>query len=102
MARRDQDMSVAESLGAFVGAIWGGIASRPGEAPGTDAPTAQPHAPQAQPPGTAEAAPAGTRTVATRVEDRTVDGVILRRTTIDEVIVPDPRTKQDTTSHATH
>ena len=85
MQRRDQDMSVAESLGAFVGAIWGGITSRPGEFAPKPAETA--------------------RTVATRVEDREVDGVILRRTIIDEVIVPptDGAAQPDhRTNHATH
>ncbi|MFM1883506.1 MAG: hypothetical protein RJA05_1915 [Planctomycetota bacterium] len=93
MQRRDQDMSVAESLGAFVGAIWGGIASTPG-APGRAA-DGRPDAD-----GTRSA-----RTVATRVEDREVDGVILRRTIIDEVIVPPQgaATNDPTrTNHATH
>jgi hypothetical protein len=93
MQRRDQDMSVAESLGAFVGAIWGGIASTPG-GPGRAA-DGQPDAN-----GTRSA-----RTVATRVEDREVDGVILRRTIIDEVIVPPQgaATNDPTrTNHATH
>ncbi|MBM4051766.1 MAG: hypothetical protein FJ270_03340 [Planctomycetes bacterium] len=84
MKRRDQDMSVAESLGAFVGAIWSGITSRPGK--------------PARPESTS-------RTVATRVEDREVDGVVLRRTIIDEVIVPptDGAAQQDhRTNHATH
>ena len=82
MQRRDQDMSVAESLGAFVGAIWGGITSRPGE-------------PAPKPAETA-------RTVATRVEDREVDGVILRRTIIDEVIVPPAGATEPTTDHRTN
>ena len=82
MQRRDQDMSVAESLGAFVGAIWGGITSRPGE--------------PAQKPSE------NARTVATRVEDREVDGVILRRTIIDEVIVPPAGATEPTTDHRTN
>jgi len=85
MQRRDQDMSVAESLGAFVGAIWGGITSTPGE-PSSRTTNAS-------------------RTVATRVEDREVDGVLLRRTIIDEVIVPptDGAAQHDhRTNHATH
>ena len=85
MQRRDQDMSVAESLGAFVGAIWGGITAKPGA-------------------GTAGESDA-VRTVARRVEDREVDGVILRRTIIDEVIVPPhgAATNDPTrTNHATH
>ena len=85
MQRRDQDMSVAESLGAFVGAIWGGITSRAGE-------------PSSRTTNTS-------RTVATRVEDREVDGVLLRRTIIDEVIVPptDGAAQHDhRTNHATH
>ncbi len=76
----DQHMSVAESLGAFFGAIWGGVRSTPGET--------------------------RVRTVATRVEERAVDGITLRRTTIDEVIgspasdAPhDPGHRND---HATH
>ena len=82
MQRRDQDMSVAESLGAFVGAIWGGIRADPSS-------------------GQTPAA----RTVATRVEERTVDGAILRRTTIDEVIVPPTggaAQPDHRTNHATH
>lgn len=85
MQRRDQDMSVAESLGAFVGAIWGGITAKPGA-------------------GTAGESDA-VHTVARRVEDREVDGVILRRTIIDEVIVPPQgaATNDPTrTNHATH
>jgi hypothetical protein len=96
MQSRDQDMSVAESLGAFVGAIWGGIASTPG-APDRAADGADGR-PDAD--GTRSA-----RTVATRVEDREVDGVILRRTIIDEVIMPPQgaATNDPTrTNHATH
>jgi len=72
--------SLMRSLGQFVGHVAKGIRTRPGaDAPSADAPAAP------------DGLPTRRHEVDRRVEEEHRDGVILRRTTIEEVEYPDQR-----------